>query len=112
MIHRDLLRDSGRKEVDRIFTRLFFLHNVSPSEILSIELSKFLQTGYCLSGEKGLIVMVIEKPVVVNMKLQSFNSSEFNRKVSSPELMSCPEYSCEGYIFLKVLLFGARSLQV
>lgn len=112
MIHRDLLRDSGRKETDRIPIRLFFLHDLSPPEIFSIELWKFLQTGYFLSGAIGPIVRVIEKPVVVNMKLQSFNCSKFNRKVSSPELMSSPEYSCEGYIFLKVLLFGASSLQV
>lgn len=112
MIHRDLLRDSGRKEAGRILIRLFFVHNVSPPEIFSVELCKFLKTVYCLCGAIGPIVRVIEKPVVVNMKLQSLNSSEFNRKVSSPELMSSPEYSCERYTFHKVLLFGARTLQV
>lgn len=85
---------------------------MSPPEILPTELRKFLQTGYCLSGAIEPIVRVVEKPIVVNMKLQSFNSSKLNGEVSSPELMSSPEYSCEGYIFLKVLLFGARSLQV
>lgn len=112
VIQRDLLEDSGRKEADRIVIKLFFLHNVSPPEILSIEILKFLWTVYCLSGAIESIVRVIEEPVVVNMKLQSFNVSKFDRKVSSPELMSSPEYNCEGYIFLKILLFGARSLQV
>lgn len=42
VIKRDLLGVSGRKEADLIVKSLFFLYKLSPLEILSIELLKFL----------------------------------------------------------------------